>query len=261
MKRSCWFRKMRFMVSVWHCGQTHRYCRWCKSIVEKCHDCGSRPKRRCHNCGSETQVKAGCPNDKLCFKCKQSGPLQWHHNGRYSVSNHQPHDCLLNRLFRCRSKKISKLRVTGLCAGNSPGPVNSPHKWPVTRKMFPFDDVIISCGQILPWQHNATGYANTASPTLKFADECPARRTDRCNIGKWWLTIRINNQWQEPKRPNLATWKPGGRCPGSGDAHGNCGSCVECCHDWDIELPELIAAGWWPIMSQHGIVATWGSEH
>ena len=28
---------------------------------------------------------------------------------------------LLNRLFRRRSKKTSKLRVTGLCAGNSPG--------------------------------------------------------------------------------------------------------------------------------------------
>ena len=40
-------------------------------------------------------------------------------------------------------KKTSKLRVTGLCAGNSPGPVNSPHKGPVTRKMFPFDDVIM----------------------------------------------------------------------------------------------------------------------
>ena len=26
------------------------------------------------------------------------------------------------------------------------GPVNSPHKWPVTRKMFPFDDVIILIG-------------------------------------------------------------------------------------------------------------------
>ena len=25
------------------------------------------------------------------------------------------------------------------------GPVNSPHKWPVTRKMFPFDDVIMNC--------------------------------------------------------------------------------------------------------------------
>ena len=37
-----------------------------------------------------------------------------------SISNQQPHDCLLNRLCRRRSKKSSKLRVTGLCAGNSP---------------------------------------------------------------------------------------------------------------------------------------------
>ena len=36
------------------------------------------------------------------------------------VSNHEPNDCLLNRLFRCRSKKTPKLRVTDLCAGNSP---------------------------------------------------------------------------------------------------------------------------------------------
>ena len=48
-------------------------------------------------------------------------PLQWRNNGRDSVSNHQPHDCLLNRLFRRRSTKTPKLRVTGLCAGNSPG--------------------------------------------------------------------------------------------------------------------------------------------
>ena len=57
------------------------------------------------------------------------------------LSNHQPHHWLPNRLLRCRSKKTSQLRVTGLCAGNSP--VNSPHKWPVTWKMFPFDDVIM----------------------------------------------------------------------------------------------------------------------
>ena len=69
--------------------------------------------------------------------------LRWRHNGHYCVSNHQPHHCLLNRLFGRRSKKTSKLRVTGLCVGNSPGPVNSPHKWPVTRKMFPFYDVIM----------------------------------------------------------------------------------------------------------------------
>ena len=48
-------------------------------------------------------------------------PLRWRHNGDDSVPNHQPHDCLLNQLFRCRWKKTSKLRVTGLCAGNSPG--------------------------------------------------------------------------------------------------------------------------------------------
>ena len=47
--------------------------------------------------------------------------LQWRHNGRDSVSNHQHHDCLLNLLFRRRSKKTSKLRVTGFCAGSSPG--------------------------------------------------------------------------------------------------------------------------------------------
>ena len=47
--------------------------------------------------------------------------LRWRHNGQDSVSNHQHHHCLLNRLFGCRSMKTSKLRVTGLCAGNSPG--------------------------------------------------------------------------------------------------------------------------------------------
>ena len=69
-------------------------------------------------------------------------PLQWRHNGHDSVSNHQSHDCLLNRIFKRRSKKTSKLRVTG--PGSHRGPVNSPHKMPVTRKMFPFDDVIMN---------------------------------------------------------------------------------------------------------------------
>ena len=46
--------------------------------------------------------------------------LQWRHNEQNDVSNHQPHDCLLGCLFRRRSKKISKLCVTGLCEGNSP---------------------------------------------------------------------------------------------------------------------------------------------
>ena len=47
--------------------------------------------------------------------------LRWSQNGRDIISGHQPHDCLLNRLFRHRSKKTSKLRVTGLRVGNSQG--------------------------------------------------------------------------------------------------------------------------------------------
>ena len=66
--------------------------------------------------------------------------LQWGHNERDGVSNHQPQDCLPNRLFM--PKKTSKLRVTRLCAGIHWWPTNSPHKRPVTRKMFPFDYVI-----------------------------------------------------------------------------------------------------------------------
>ena len=62
------------------------------------------------------------------FQCHHPTPtpnthraLQWRHNGCSCVSNHQPHDCLLNRVLRCWSKKISKLRVSGLCVGNSLG--------------------------------------------------------------------------------------------------------------------------------------------
>ena len=57
-----------------------------------------------------------CHQD-ICNNCY----VLWRYNGHDGVSNHQPYDWLLNRLFRCRSKKTSKLRATGLCAGNSPG--------------------------------------------------------------------------------------------------------------------------------------------
>ena len=67
--------------------------------------------------------------------------IQWRHNERDGVSNHWRLDCLLSRFFRRRSKKTSKLRATGLYAGNSP--VNLLYKGPVTRQMFPFDDVIM----------------------------------------------------------------------------------------------------------------------
>ena len=57
----------------------------------------------------------------LCFFLLLNyNKLQWRHNEHSDVSNHRRLYCLLNRLFGLRSKKTSKLRVTGLCAGNSP---------------------------------------------------------------------------------------------------------------------------------------------
>ena len=69
--------------------------------------------------------------------------LHWRHNEPDDVSNHQPRDCLLNRLFRRRSKKTSNSASLALVWGIHRWPVNSPRKGPVTRKMFPFDDVIM----------------------------------------------------------------------------------------------------------------------
>ena len=70
--------------------------------------------------------------------------LQWHHNGLNGVPNHDPHHCLLNRLFRSWSKKHQSSASLAFVRGIRRGPVNSPHTWPVTWKMFPVDDVIIS---------------------------------------------------------------------------------------------------------------------
>ena len=86
----------------------------------------------------------------LHFKLHYFKTLQWRHNEHDGVLSRQSYYCLLNRLFRRRSKKTSKFRVTGLCKGNYPGPMNSPHKGPVTWKMFPFDDVIM--------RYSGTGY-------------------------------------------------------------------------------------------------------
>ena len=76
------------------------------------------------------------PASRLLITSRCKGcTLQWRHNELNGVSNHQPHDCLLNRLFRRRSKKTSKLLVTGLCVGNSPGPVNSTQRASYTENV------------------------------------------------------------------------------------------------------------------------------
>ena len=52
--------------------------------------------------------------------CTATFSLQWRHNARDGISNHRGLDSLLLRLFRRRSSKTPKLRVTGLSEGNPP---------------------------------------------------------------------------------------------------------------------------------------------
>ena len=73
----------------------------------------------------------------------QIPPLLWRHNGGECVSNHQPCICLLNHLFGVDQRKHQSSASLAFVWGIHRGPVNSPHKGSVTRKMFPFDDVIM----------------------------------------------------------------------------------------------------------------------
>ena len=92
----------------------------------------------------------------LQIKMKVEKPIspstsQWRHNGRAGVSNHQTHDCLHDHLFRCRSKKTSKLRVTSLCVGNSP----------VTGE-FPAQKASNAENIFIWWRHHASWVSVTA---------------------------------------------------------------------------------------------------
>ena len=57
---------------------------------------------------------------RKAFPCQDAITSRWRHNERDGVSNHRRLNGLFNRLFRRRSKKTPKLRITGLCEGNSP---------------------------------------------------------------------------------------------------------------------------------------------
>ena len=66
--------------------------------------------------------------------------LQWRYNGCDGVSTHQHHHCLLNRLCRgADQRKHQSSTPLAFAWGIHRSPVNSPHKWQVTRKMYNFD--------------------------------------------------------------------------------------------------------------------------
>ena len=82
--------------------------------------------------------------------------LQWRHNEHDDVSNHQLHDCLLNHLFRHRSKKTSKLRVTGLCEGNSPVTGEFPTQRDSNAEKVSINIVLVAISWFIRWNKPAS---------------------------------------------------------------------------------------------------------
>ena len=92
---------------------------------------------------SEISQMDGQPENTMLMMPKDGGMiLQWRHNELDGVSNHQPHGCLRNRLCRQIKENIKAPRHWPLW-GEFTSDRWIPHKGLVTRKMFPFDDVIM----------------------------------------------------------------------------------------------------------------------
>ena len=120
-----------------NCGSVH----WRSAIIRHC-----ASRNQTYNCfhyqsGHSSRWYVTGLTTELNHRC----PLRWRHNEWGGVSNHQPKDCLLNHLSGCKSKKTSKTRVTGLCAGNSPGTGEFPAQ-------------MVSCAETVSiwWRHHAS---------------------------------------------------------------------------------------------------------
>ena len=127
-----------------------------------------------------TNEKQGLPPGGYCWGHHPGAlfSLQWRHNERGRVSNHQRLHCLANCRFKRRSKKTSKLRVTGLCVGNSPVTGEFPAQKVRNAENVTFDDVIMS-------QSNHSNQFEVAAGTWS-SDELQ------------WLGFKVGHQESSP---------------------------------------------------------------
>ena len=133
-------------------------------------------------------------------------PLLWRHNAHDGVSNHQHHQCLLNRLFGRRTKKASKLSVTDLCVGNSQGTGEFPTQMASNAenisiwwrhhailRMIPkiftyFQDQCHHEGFFTNWHFQAFRRASSGG---LYRTGCHSRRRSCLSIWRNWVTLRI----------------------------------------------------------------------
>ena len=127
----------------------------------------------------------------------KKSPLQWCHDDRDGFSNHWDHDCLINHLFMTKSKKTSKLCVTGLCEGNSPVTGEFPAQRASNAENISIwwcnHDSLWSTGDHLKWLlNNMEVYWITGAPLLKHI-EAEAKFGDILQMTFWnwfsWMKI------------------------------------------------------------------------
>ena len=80
----------------------------------------------------------------LKYMTKIGQQLRWRHNGCGGVSNTSFTIVDSTVYSDAGQRKHQSSASLAFVLGIHRGPVNSPHKGPVTRKIFPFDDVIMN---------------------------------------------------------------------------------------------------------------------
>ena len=129
--------------------------------------------------------------------------LQWRHNGRDGVSNPQPNNCLINRLFRFRSKKTSKLRVAGLCAGNYPGTGEFPLQMASNAEnvfiWWRHHDIVFSVQELIfRFIGGLKEIINCCLDTIADIWQMPVSKI--LNNFDFWVTNRERRWFEEPSR-------------------------------------------------------------
>ena len=160
--------------------------------------------------------------------CRTVGgfPLLWRHTERHDVSNHQHLDCLLSNLFRRTTKKYQSSASLAFVRGIHRWPVDSPLKWPVTRKMFPFGDVfMLNSMQIRSWEMSTSHNRRLSRgsgiwPAFEVNRECTATHAWLYDgsykisqmksplIPFWqWFILKISLNITVPRTSNMEIWR------------------------------------------------------
>ena len=102
-----------------------------------------------------TNKSSGCQTRR---QIKTSTPFRWRHNSAMASQITSLTFVYSTVYSGADQRKHQSSASLAFVWGIHRRPMNSPHKWPVTRKMFPFDDVIM---HLLHWRFQAAPYQAT----------------------------------------------------------------------------------------------------